>query len=254
MSLMEILRIEDLKKIYNQQFRSELLEIPVIQGVSFQVESGEFLGIMGKSGCGKTTLLRMLGLIDYPTSGKIYFDEQDTEKITGNDRADIRRTRIGFIFQDYQLLSSLRVRDNIALPLILGKKKYKEIDPEVEQLADHFQISDLLNKYPDELSGGEKQRAAICRALLGHPDIILADEPTGSLDSQSGKKVIDSLCKINETLKTTIIMVTHDAWMASHCSRVMYLKDGRILGQDIRDNHENQNVYYHEILDSAMNL
>src|SRR5699024_4549541 len=204
-----VLEVQDIIRNYSKKgdgARPAEDDIKVIRGISMKVEKGDFLGIMGKSGCGKSTLLRVLGLLDRPTEGKIYFEDFDTEELWKDELADIRRRKIGFIFQDYYLMDSLTVRENMILPMILDKADSAEMKKRAEKYAEQFEISHLLDKKPTELSGGEKQRAAICRALINDPELILADEPTGNLDSKSGKIVLDALKEINRWGKT-IIMV-----------------------------------------------
>ena len=228
----EIIKVENLIRSYEQSGRSkkEIQEEQcVLKGLSFTVEEKEFVGIMGKSGCGKTTLLKTLGLIDHPTKGNIYFNGKDTDELWKDELSDIRRREIGFIFQDFYLMDSLSVRENIMLPMILDKAKAQVCMEKAEKLAEQFKIQKLLDKNPYELSGGERQRVAICRALINNPYLILADEPTGNLDSKSGKIVVDEMEEINEKLGKTIVMVTHDPQMASHCKRIIFLKDGNIL-------------------------
>lgn len=222
------------------------VEIKVLKDLSFGVEEGEFVGIMGRSGCGKTTLLKVLGLIDEPTEGSILYKGEATEYLFGDRLAEIRRNKLGFIFQDFYLLDSLNIRENIMLPLILDEAEVPVMKEAAMQYAEHFGISHLLDKSPHELSGGEKQRAAICRALINDPDLILADEPTGNLDSKSGKIVVSAMEEINEKLGKTIIMVTHDPQMASHCKRIIFLKDGVILEDLRRDGTPDE--FYQEIL------
>lgn len=202
--------------------------IHVLKGIDITVTQGEFIAVMGKSGCGKTTLLKILGLIDRQTSGEVFFMEKDIKNLYPDELADIRRNQIGFVFQDFYLMDSISVEENIMLPMILGKKKSDEMKKVVRKYAERFEISHLLEKNPYELSGGEKQRTAICRALVNSPDVILADEPTGNLDSKSGKIVVEALESINRDMKKTIVMVTHDPQMASVSSRVIYMKDGVI--------------------------
>ncbi len=216
------------------------------------MEEGEFVGIMGKSGCGKTTLLKVLGMIDKQTAGTVRFMEKDTSGLYGDDLADIRREQIGFVFQDFYLMDSLSVEENIMLPMILGKEKVEVMTEAARKYAEQFQIDHLLKKNPYELSGGEKQRVAVCRALINDPDVILADEPTGNLDSKSGKIVIDSLMKINRELGKTIVMVTHDPQMASCCSRIILLKDGVIL--DTLTQGESREDFYQEIIGRMADL
>lgn len=204
-----ILKTEHLIRNYTMTGASqETNTIHVLKDIDFEVHKGEFVAIMGKSGCGKSTFLKLLGMIERPTAGTIYFDGMDTEELWKDELADIRRRRIGFVFQDFYLLDSLCVRDNILLPMILDKADSKVMSEKVVELAARFGIEKLLSKAPYELSGGEKQRAAICRALINDPELILADEPTGNLDSKSGQVVMDALKEINEDMHKTIIMVT----------------------------------------------
>ena len=229
---MEILRAEKLKRNYKKSSWIESDEdIKVLKEINFQVETGEFVGIMGKSGCGKTTLLKTLGMIDKPTEGKIYFMSEDTSELYGDKLAEIRNQKIGFIFQDFYLMDSLSVEENIMLPKIIGREKIQYMQKRVREFAEKFEISNLLKKNSYELSGGEKQRVAICRALVNNPDLVLADEPTGNLDSKSGKIVINALNKISTEYQKTIVMVTHDPQMASYCNRIILLKDGKILDE-----------------------
>ena len=211
------------------------------------MEEGDFTGIMGKSGCGKTTLLKVLGMIDKQTDGTVRFMGQDTKGLSGDTLADIRRTKLGFIFQDYYLMDSLTVEENIMLPMILGQEDAQKMMDAAKAYAEKFQIDHLLNKNPYELSGGEKQRVAICRALINNPDLILADEPTGNLDSKSGKIVIEALRTINQEMKKTIVMVTHDPQMASNCRKIILLKDGVIL-ETLERGEKSQEEFYQEII------
>ena len=206
----------------------EQTKIEVLKDVSLQIREQEFISIMGKSGSGKTTLLKLLGLIDRPTSGKLYFKGIDSEELRGDRLARIRRQDMGFVYQDYYLMDSLSVFENIMLPMILDHKDDKVCKEEAEKLAFSFQIQNLLGKYPYELSGGEKQRAAICRALANQPDVIFADEPTGNLDSRSTDIVMNVFSKIHSEMHKTIIMVTHDRSVAEYSERTIYIEDGRI--------------------------
>ena len=247
---MHVLEVKDLIRNYQKSsFKKSEDDIKVLKGLNFTVEEGEFVGIMGKSGCGKTTLLKVLGMIDKQTDGEVFFMEQNTTDLFGDKLADIRRTKIGFIFQDFYLMDSLSVEENIMLPMILGKEKVDVMTKAAKKYADQFEITHLLKKNPYELSGGEKQRVAICRALINDPELILADEPTGNLDSKSGKIVLDALKEINRWGKT-IIMVTHDPQMASNCKHVILLKDGVILKTLDRkgDDEKERERYYREIL------
>ena len=248
-----ILEVKNLVRSYNTAtFRDSKNNVNVLKGISFQVAEGEFVGIMGKSGFGKTTLLKTLGMIDKPTDGTIKFMGEDTSELYGDKLADIRNSKIGFIFQDFYLMDSLSVEENIMLPMIISKQNINKMIAEAKKYAEQFQIEYLLKKNPYELSGGEKQRVAICRALINNPDLILADEPTGNLDSKSGKIVIDALNKIPSEYKKTIVMVTHDPQMASYCSRLILLKDGVIL-EDLK-NSGDQEAFYQEILGKMKEL
>ncbi len=250
---MHVLEVENLIRNYQKSaLKKSDEDIKVLKGLNFSVEQGEFVGIMGKSGCGKTTLLKVLGMIDKQTDGVVRFMEKDTSKLYGDELADIRREQIGFVFQDFYLMDSLSVEENIMLPMILGQEKVDVMTKAAKKYAEQFQISHLLKKNPYELSGGEKQRVAICRALINDPDLILADEPTGNLDSKSGQIVIDALVRINQEFGKTIVMVTHDPQMASYCSRIILLKDGVIL--DNLNHGDSQEAFYQEIIGRMADL
>ena len=245
---MYVLEVENLIRNYQKAVGKKGKEdIKVLKGLNFQVEEGDFTGIMGKSGCGKTTLLKVLGMIDKQTDGTVRFMGQDTKGLSGDTLADIRRKKLGFIFQDYYLMDSLTVEENIMLPMILGQEDAQKMMDSAKAYAEKFQIDHLLNKNPYELSGGEKQRVAICRALINNPDLILADEPTGNLDSKSGKIVIEALRTINQEMKKTIVMVTHDPQMASNCRKIILLKDGVIL-ETLERGEKSQEEFYQEII------
>ena len=222
-------------------------EVKVLKGVTFKAEEGEYIAVMGRSGCGKTTLLKTLGLIDRQTEGRIRFMGKDTDDLSGDERANIRRTEIGFIFQDFYLMDSLSVEENIMLPMVLSGGQWEAMVNEAGKYAREFEIEHLLKKRPCELSGGEKQRAAICRALIHGPELILADEPTGNLDSKSGEIVTDALKWIHGTMGKTIIVVTHDPRVASGSKRIIFLKDGNILEDLERSGSEED--FYKEILE-----
>lgn len=250
---MNVLEVKNLIRNYQKStLKKSKEDIKVLKGLSFVVEEGSFVGIMGKSGCGKTTLLKVLGMIDKQTDGNVFFMGENTTELYGDKLADIRRTKIGFIFQDFYLMDSLTVEENIMLPMILGKEKVDVMTAAAQKYAEQFQISHLLKKNPYELSGGEKQRVAICRALINNPDLVLADEPTGNLDSKSGKIVIDALNRINGEFGKTIVMVTHDPQMASNCSSIILLKDGLIL--DTLNREENQEIFYKKIINRMIDL
>ena len=231
MSKQEVIKVEHLIRNYKiiQTENQKAKELKVLKGLDFTIKEQEFVGIMGKSGCGKTTLLKILGLIDKPTRGNVYFYGRNASELWSDELADIRRRKIGFVFQDFYLLNSLSVEENIMLPMVLDKAEVKDCYRNAHKFGKKFGVDHLLKKQPYEISGGEKQRVAICRALINNPNLILADEPTGNLDSKSGQIVINALKEINEKMKKTIIMVTHDPQMASHCSRLILLKDGVIL-------------------------
>lgn len=248
-----VLEVENLIRNYRKSVIKESEEdVKVLKGISFQVTEGEFVGIMGKSGCGKTTLLKTIGMIDKPTDGTIKFMGEDTSELYGDKLADIRNSKIGFIFQDYYLMDSLSVRENIMLPKILDHSPVEESITEAEKLADIMGVRALLDKKIFELSGGEKQRAAICRALMNHSDLILADEPTGNLDSASSETVMEYLQMINKDLKKTVVLVTHDAYVASFCNRVIFVKDGNIE-VELRKN-EKQDVFCDKIMKAQKDI
>ena len=220
----EILRAEGLKRTYlvNET------KIEVLKGINLTINSQEFIAIMGKSGSGKTTLLKLLGMLDRPTEGKVFFKGEDSNFIRGDRLAKFRRCEVGFIYQDYYLMDSLSVRENIMLPKILDHSSVEESMEESKKLTDIMGVRTLMDKRTFELSGGEKQRVAICRALINHSDLILADEPTGNLDSASSETVMEYLQMINKDMKKTVVLVTHDAYVASFCNRVIFVKDGMI--------------------------
>ena len=241
---MHVLEVKNLIRNYQKSAQKKSGEdIKVLKGLNFAVDEGEFVGIMGKSGCGKTTLLKVLGMIDKQTDGEVFFMEQNTTELYGDKLADIRRTQIGFIFQDFYLMDSLTVEENIMLPMILGKESVDVMTKAAAKYAEQFEISHLLKKNPYELSGGEKQRVAICRALINDPDLILADEPTGNLDSKSGKIVINALNRINREFGKTIVMVTHSVKAASHAGRVLFIKDGEVFHQIYKGSKSRQEMY-----------
>lgn len=224
-----LLNAQNITKYYSQN------QPPALDHVSLKVEKGEFLGIMGASGSGKTTLLNVLSTIDTPTDGRISMEGVDLQKLTENASADFRRDHLGFIFQEYFLLDSLTVRENIAVPLSLLGRPPEKIDVLVEKLAKRFGIESLLAKYPAELSGGQRQRTAAARAIVKNPAILFADEPTGALDSASAASLLKKLREVNKQIGTTILMVTHDPTAASFADRILIFKDGRILKSLSRD-------------------
>lgn len=216
--------------------------------VSFEICQGEYISIMGASGSGKTTLLNCISTIDSVSSGHIFLANQDITTINESGLAAFRRDNLGFVFQDYNLLDTLTLEENIALPLILNKQPPGEIDRRVHGIADTLQITGLLKKYPLQVSGGQRQRCAFARAVIYEPKLILADEPTGSLDSNSARILLEIMSELNRELKTTIIMVTHDAFSASYADRILFLKDGKIFNEILKG-EKTRSVFYHEILD-----
>ncbi len=239
-----LLQVHDITKVYPNQPK------PGLNHVSFDVMQGEFLGIMGASGSGKTTLLNVLSTIDMPTSGNIRMGNIKIQELNQTQAADFRKNNLGFIFQEYFLLDSLTVQENIAVPLTLLRKDAREIDKNVEELAEQFGIASQLRKYPSELSGGQRQRVAAARAMIKHPPLIFADEPTGALDSSSATELLSALSKANHALGTTILMVTHDPYAASYTDRILYFKDGHIISELKRGNRERRS-FYEEIMREA---
>lgn len=225
---MAILEANHLKKIYKTKLGGA--EVTALSDIHFSVEEGEFVAIMGESGSGKTTLLNILASLDTPTAGKVIVDGMDYTKLKDNERAIFRRSNLGFIFQDFNLLDNFSLEDNIKLPLVLSNMDYRKMDEIVLPIAKNLGIEDLLKKYPFEVSGGQKQRAAIARALVMDPQILLADEPTGALDSKSSTKLLNQMCEINKNGQT-ILMVTHSNVAASYASRVLFIKDGEVFHQ-----------------------
>lgn len=238
-----IIKTQSLRKEYG----SKGLKFPALGGIDLEVEKGEFLAVMGPSGSGKTTLLNILSTIDSPTAGKVFFEGIDLSGLKSEELAKFRRDRIGFVFQDFNLLDNMTVMDNIALPLALNKFHHKDILNKVNELAGFFGIEQQLSKYPWQLSGGQKQRAAAARALIMNPSVIFADEPTGALDSKSSAELLECFKKLNSRYSTTIIMVTHDSFAASYCGRIMFLKDGAIHAR--LDRTGDRKELFHRILD-----
>ena len=218
-----------------------------LDAFDLKVEAGEFLGIMGPSGSGKTTLLQVLGSIDTPTSGEVFVQGEPLSKVKGNDLALFRRRRLGFIFQEFNLLDALTLRENMIIPLVLERTPAGAIEQRVTELAARLGIADVLDKYPYEVSGGQKQRAAAARALIHRPALVLADEPTGALDSRSARVLMESLQALNEQDQATILMVTHDAISASYCRRVLFIRDGRPYTELRRG--DSRAEFYQQILD-----
>lgn len=225
-----VLEVKNIEKYYGN--KSSLTK--AIDNISFTVEEGEFVGIMGASGSGKTTLLNCISTIDRVTAGKIIINNKDITKLKGNHLNKFRREQLGFIFQDFNLLDTLTAYENIALALTIQKVNAKEIEQRVKDIAQKLEITDILAKYPYQISGGQKQRVASARAIITNPKLVLADEPTGALDSKSARQLLESFEYLNTKLNTTILMVTHDAFTASYASRIIFIKDGKIFNELIK--------------------
>ncbi len=233
---MELLQTKNLKKIYNT--RRGMIHCAALSGISFSISEGEFLAIMGPSGSGKTTLLNILASLDKPTEGEVLLDGVNFRDITERDIAQFRREHLGFVFQDFNLLDTFTLKDNILLPLVLSRMLVNEMERRLPPVAELLGIEKLLDKYPYEVSGGEKQRASVARAVITNPRLLLADEPTGSLDSKASKHLLECFTTLNRDGKT-ILMVTHSAYAASFASRVLFIRDGRIFSQIYRGNDDN---------------
>lgn len=225
-----VLKVENMEKYYGNKGNVT----KAVDGISFDVEKGEYIGIMGASGSGKTTLLNCISTIDRVTSGHIFIDGMDVTKLKGRHLSKFRREQLGFIFQDFNLLDTLTAYENIALALTIMKTPAKEIEDRVKSIAERLMITQELPKYPYQLSGGQKQRVASARAMVTDPSLILADEPTGALDSKSARMLLDSMETMNAEMHATILMVTHDAFTASYCKRILFIKDGKIFNELVR--------------------
>lgn len=226
----KVLEVKNIEKYYGN--KSNLTK--AIDNISFTIEKGEFVGIMGASGSGKTTLLNCISTIDRVTAGKIIINNQDITRLKGNNLNKFRREELGFIFQDFNLLDTLTAYENIALALTIQKVKPKEIEEREQEIAKKLEITDILNKYPYQISGGQKQRVASARAIITNPKLVLADEPTGALDSKSARQLLESFENLNQKLSATILMVTHDSFTASYASRILFIKDGKIFNELIK--------------------
>ena len=237
---MSLLQVNNLKKVYTTRFGSN--QVKALSDVSFSVEQGEYVAIMGESGSGKTTLLNILASLDKPTSGEVLLNGKNIVSIKEKEISNFRRNNLGFVFQDFNLLDTFSLKDNIFLPLVLSGKKFNEMNERLQPLAKKLGISDLLEKYPYEVSGGQKQRAAIARALITNPQLILADEPTGALDSRSSDELLQLFEDINNEGQT-IVMVTHSTKAASSDKRVLFIKDGRVFHQLYRGSSSQQEMY-----------
>ncbi len=239
-----ILEVQNIEKYYGN--KSNLTK--AITSISFNVDKGEFVGIMGASGSGKTTLLNCISTIDRVTAGHIVVNQEDITKLKGNKLNKFRREELGFIFQDFNLLDTLTCYENIALALTIQRVNAKEIDKRVNEIAEKLEIKEILKKYPYQVSGGQKQRVASARAIITKPKLVLADEPTGALDSKSARQLLENFEFLNEKLQATILMVTHDAFTASYASRILFIKDGKIFNELIKGN-DTRKEFFEKIIE-----
>ena len=240
----KVLKIDKMEKYYGNKGNIT----KAIDNISFDVNKSEFVAIMGASGSGKTTLLNCISTLDKVTSGHIYVNDMDITKLRGNKLNKFRRDDLGFIFQDFNLLDTLTARENIALALTIKKEKANLIDKKIEEIAEKLNIQKILDKYPYEMSGGQKQRVASARAIVANPALILADEPTGALDSKSARMLLESFDRLNRDLKATILMVTHDAFTASYADRIIFLKDGKIFNELVKGDMSRKE-FFEKIID-----
>ncbi|MCI8895544.1 MAG: ABC transporter ATP-binding protein [Lachnospiraceae bacterium] len=237
---MAILEVNHLKKIYTTRFGGT--QVTALQNVNFTVEQGEYVAIMGESGSGKSTLLNILAALDKPTAGTVLLEGRDLSKVKESVLAEFRRDNLGFVFQEFNLLDTFSVEDNIYLPMVLAGRSYEEMKKKLTPIASKLVITELLKKYPYEISGGQKQRVAVARALMMEPKLVLADEPTGALDSRATDELLDLFGQVNREGQT-ILMVTHSIKAASHADRVLFIKDGEVFHQIYRGNSTNQELY-----------
>lgn len=240
----KVLRIENVEKYYGNKGNIT----KAVDNISFEVVAGEFVAIMGASGSGKTTLLNCISTVDRVTSGHIFIGDKDITKIKGNGLNKFRREELGFIFQDFNLLDTLTAYENISLALTINKVKTKEIEKRVLEVAKELEIEDVLNKYPYQMSGGQRQRVASARAIVTKPALILADEPTGALDSKSARMLLEKLENLNDGLKATILMVTHDAFTASYADRIIFIKDGKVFNEIVKGK-KTRKEFFENIID-----
>lgn len=239
-----LVEIQNIEKYYGN--KNNITK--AINNISFTVKAGEFIGVMGPSGSGKTTLLNCISTIDTVTSGHIFINDQDITRLKSTQLSKFRREELGFIFQDFNLLDTLTAYENIALALTINKVKPSEIGDRIKKVARKLEIESELDKYPMQMSGGQKQRVACARALITNPSLILADEPTGALDSKSSRMLLDSMEKLNQEYQATIMMVTHDAFTASYAHRILFIKDGKIFNEIIRGN-DSRKTFFNKIIE-----
>lgn len=245
----QILKVDDIQKYYGN--RENVTK--AVDHISFSVNKGEFVGIMGASGSGKTTLLNCVSTIDKVTSGHIYIEGKEITSLKGKKLSEFRRDKLGFIFQDFNLLDTLTAYENISLALSICGFKTKKIEERVSQIAEALNINDVLNKFPYHMSGGQQQRVAAARAMVTNPAMVLADEPTGALDSQSSSMLLSMLEELNQKLTATILMVTHDAFSASYCNRILFIKDGRIFNE-LYKGRDGRKIFFEKIIDVVSGL
>ena len=239
-----ILKVEKIEKYYGNKDNIT----KAIDNISYRVDKGEFVGIMGPSGSGKTTLLNCISTIDTVTTGNIIINDKDITKMKSKQLENFRKDELGFIFQDFNLLDTLTAYENIALALTIQGVKPREIDTKIKNVAKSLGILEVLNKYPYQMSGGQKQRVASARAIVTNPSLILADEPTGALDSKSSRLLLDSFEKLNKDLEATILMVTHDAFTASYAHRILFIKDGKVFNELVRGN-DSRREFFNRIIE-----
>lgn len=238
------IKVNDIEKYYGNG--SNVTK--AVDRVSFEVKKGEFIGVMGASGSGKTTLLNVLATIDRVTAGHIYYGDTDITEFSEDELSEFRKKNLGFVFQEYNLLDTLTIEENIILALTLQNKRRSEIKKECDHILELLNIKDIREKFPYQVSGGQKQRCACARAMVNHPKLLLADEPTGALDSRSAQILLETFTRLNQTMQATILMVTHDAFSASYCGRILFLKDGKIFHELVRG-EKSRKVFLQEILD-----
>ena len=243
---MSLLEVTNLKKIYTTRFGGN--KVQALTNVNFSVEKGEFVAIMGESGSGKTTLLNILATLDKPTSGDVLLDGKSLGHLSDKEISTFRRKNLGFVFQDFNLLDTLTLEENIGLALSLNHADPHSVQQRVRAIAEELEIGEILDKFPYQVSGGQKQRAACARAMVAGQSLLLADEPTGALDSKASKNLLEIMTRLNRVLGATILMVTHDPYSASYASRVLFLKDGRLFNELLRGERDRP-AFYHEILD-----
>ena len=241
----EILVVDNVTKTYGKKGEKQY---QALKGINFKVAAGEFVAIMGASGSGKTTLLNILSTLDKPTTGQVFINKHDVSTLNTNQMADFRSKEIGFIFQDFNLLDTLSCYENIALALTIQKVSAKEIQRRVKEVSEKLGITDILKKYPYQVSGGQKQRVASARAIITNPKLVLADEPTGALDSKAARMLLENFEYLNKVMNATILMVTHDAFTASYANRILFIKDGKIFNELVKGN-DTRKQFFEKIIE-----